>query len=78
MEKKIEDKDLEKVTGGRIIEIFDIEFVNDGSLTLFNCNDCGMLLAADKGTTSGVCPYCGNNIVVDDPNKPKRQEFNRI
>ena len=69
MEKKIEDNDLEKVTGGGIIAI-DPRVLNPNLVPgFFNCPTCGMPLAADKGTTSGMCPYCGENIVVEDFNK---------
>ena len=76
MEKKLKDNDLEKVTGGRIIEIIGRDFVNDGSFTVFSCDTCGMPLAADKGTTSGLCPYCGEITVVDDSNN-SGQQFNQ-
>ncbi len=80
MEKKIKDKELEKVTGGGFrINPLDRDTnpaLNNNNVFFVTCTTCGTHLAADKGTTSGTCPYCGENIVVDDPNN-SGQQFNQ-
>ena len=81
MEKKLKDNDLEKVTGGGVGtdplgRDTNPAFKNNNYINYGTCTTCGMPLLADKGTTLETCPFCGENIVEDDPNN-NGQQFNQ-
>lgn len=45
------------------------EMENNGQLedvNVYVCESCGAAIEADKSTVATTCPYCGNNVVLDD------------
>ena len=44
-----------------------VDGYDNRSVEVGECPTCGMPVAANIGTTSGICPYCGNSIPPGTP-----------
>lgn len=45
-------------------EFKDNEHLDDTNI--YVCKSCGATIETDKSTAAMACPYCGNNVILDD------------